>query len=117
MLPQLYQTCLQKYLTPSQLVTLEMLVWLLQVHKQIKLERLAANLPIPIMFRDCKSGGYNLEGSYASCERIINLVLLIAIAYTISFYKEQNLRKLDNNNILIVFKNNIKILSGIAIFG
>ncbi|MBE9169278.1 hypothetical protein IQ238_17705 [Pleurocapsales cyanobacterium LEGE 06147] len=26
-----------------------MLVWLLQVHKQIKLERLAANLPIPIL--------------------------------------------------------------------
>ena len=51
MLPQLYQTCLQNYLTPSQLVTLEMLIWLLQIHKQIKLERLAANLPIPILYQ------------------------------------------------------------------
>ena len=51
MLPQLYQTNLQKYLTPSQLVTLEMLIWLLQVHKQVQLERLAANLPIPILYQ------------------------------------------------------------------
>jgi hypothetical protein len=34
------------------------------------------------MFKDCKSGGYNLEDSNASVERLTNLVLLIAIAYT-----------------------------------
>jgi len=34
------------------------------------------------MFKDCKSGGYNLEESKASVERLTNLVLLIAIAYT-----------------------------------
>ncbi|MFP4300313.1 MAG: IS4 family transposase [Spirulinaceae cyanobacterium] len=32
------------------------------------------------MFKDCKSGGYNLEGSHASLERLTRLVLLIAIA-------------------------------------
>jgi hypothetical protein len=37
---------------------------------------------IEAMFKDCKSGGYNLEGSNASVERLTNLVLLIAIAYT-----------------------------------
>ena len=49
MLPQLYQTCLQKYLRSSQLTTLEMLVWLLQVHKQVRVERLAALFPLPIL--------------------------------------------------------------------
>ena len=48
MLPGFYQTLLQKYLTRSQLITLKMLVWLLQHQKQVKLERLTANLPLPI---------------------------------------------------------------------
>ena len=39
---------------------------------------------IEAMFRDCKSGGYNLEGSKASAQRLTNLILLIAIAYTAS---------------------------------
>jgi hypothetical protein len=39
---------------------------------------------IEAMFRDCKSGGYNLEGSQANAQRLTNLVLLIAIAYTAS---------------------------------
>ena len=37
---------------------------------------------IEAMFKDCKSGGYNLEESKAGVERLTNLVLLIAIAYT-----------------------------------
>jgi hypothetical protein len=35
------------------------------------------------MFKDCKSGGYNLEDSKASVERLRNLVLLMEIAYTL----------------------------------
>ena len=34
------------------------------------------------MFRDCKSGGYNLEGCHAIEARLSAIVLLIAIAYT-----------------------------------
>ena len=34
------------------------------------------------MFRDFKSGGYNLESTGVSGERLIALILLIAIAYT-----------------------------------
>jgi hypothetical protein len=41
-----------------------------------------ARTGIEAMFKDCKSGGYNLEESKASVERLTNLVLLIAIAYT-----------------------------------
>lgn len=48
MLPTFYQTLLQKYLTQSQLITLKMLVWLLQHQKQVRIERLAATLPLPI---------------------------------------------------------------------
>ena len=36
------------------------------------------------LFRDCKSGGLTLEGSQANAQRLTNLILLIAIAYTAS---------------------------------
>ena len=39
---------------------------------------------IEAMFKDCKTGGYNLEGTKANVHRLTNLILLIAIAYTIS---------------------------------
>ncbi len=48
MLPEFYQTHLQKYLNETQLITLKLLVWLLQNQKQVKIERLAATLPLPI---------------------------------------------------------------------
>ena len=50
MLPKFYRTCLQSQLSSSQLHTLEILVWLLQQHKQVRIERLAAYLPLPILF-------------------------------------------------------------------
>ena len=34
---------------------------------------------IEAMFRDCKSGGYNLEGSQANQQRLTNIILLIAV--------------------------------------
>lgn len=34
------------------------------------------------MFKDCKSGGYNLEQCNGKDERLLSLILLIAIAYT-----------------------------------
>ena len=37
---------------------------------------------IECMFKDCKSGGYNLEGCHAIEARLSAIVLLIAIAYT-----------------------------------
>lgn len=50
MLQKLYRTCLQSQLSQSQLHTLEILVWLLQQHRQVRIERLAACLPLPILF-------------------------------------------------------------------
>lgn len=49
-LPEFYYSCLRDYLSESQLLTLEILVWLLQVHKQVRLERLAACFPLPIIY-------------------------------------------------------------------
>ena len=43
------------------------------------------------MFRDCKSGGYNLEQCKAKDKdkRLLSLILLIAIAYTCAIKKGQ----------------------------
>jgi len=49
---------------------------------------------IEAMFKDCKTGGYNLEGTKANNHRLTNLILLIAIAYTMSALKG----KLIKNN-------------------
>jgi len=46
------------------------------------LDAYKARSGIEAMFKDCKTGGYNLEGSKASVERLTRLVLLIALAYT-----------------------------------
>ena len=48
MLPSFYQEILEKYLSNKQLITLKMLVWVLQTQKEVRIERLAANLPLPI---------------------------------------------------------------------
>ena len=37
---------------------------------------------IEAMFKDCKTGGYNLEKSHANKERLNRLILLIAIGYS-----------------------------------
>lgn len=50
MLPQVYQTCFLASLSATQFLTLEILVWLLQAHKQVRIERLAALFPQPIQF-------------------------------------------------------------------
>ncbi len=50
MLPEFYLNCLNSQLSASQLLTLEMLVWLLQFHKQVRIERLATCLALPILY-------------------------------------------------------------------
>lgn len=37
---------------------------------------------IEAMFKDCKTGGYNLESTHASGQRLMALILIIAIAYS-----------------------------------
>ncbi len=44
-----YHESLEKYLTPAQLLTFQMLVWLLQTQKEVRIERLAPTLRLPIL--------------------------------------------------------------------
>jgi Transposase DDE domain len=55
----------------TNLATLEMAI--LSYEKRFSIEE---------MFKDCKSGGYNLEGTNVEGDRLVLLILLIAIAYT-----------------------------------
>ncbi len=48
MLPQFYLDYLKAYLPSSEFLTLQILVWLLQVHRQVRIERLASSFPYPI---------------------------------------------------------------------
>ena len=48
MLPEFYLNHLQNRLKRAQIVTLEILVWLLQVHKDVRIEKLASHYPLPI---------------------------------------------------------------------
>ena len=45
------------------------------------------------MFRDCKKGGYNLEGSGLRGERLIKMILLMAIAYTCAIFQGTEIQK------------------------
>lgn len=45
------------------------------------------------MFRDFKSGGYNLEDTNVSNERLISMILLIAIAYTSATLQGQQIKR------------------------
>ncbi len=47
---------------------------------------------IEAMFKDYKTGGYNLESAKANETRLNNLILLIAISYTISSFKGQEIK-------------------------
>ena len=45
-----YKFQIEKSLTLSQSLTLQLLIWLLQVQKDVRIERLASCLPIPILY-------------------------------------------------------------------
>ncbi|MEG4275867.1 MULTISPECIES: hypothetical protein [unclassified Microcoleus] len=45
------------------------------------------------MFRDCKTGGYDLEGTSLKGNRLINIILLVALAYSSAIFEGTELRK------------------------
>ena len=47
---------------------------------------------IEAMFKDCKTGGYNLEKSQASTQRLNKLILLIALAYSCAIFQGQTIK-------------------------
>jgi len=50
--------------------------------------------------RDFKSGGYN-EGTYVTSERLVVIVLLIAIAYTNHTMQKKKFNKWESKNISV----------------
>ena len=46
------------------------------------------------MFKDFKSGGYNLEETNVSDDRLMSLILIIAFAYTLATLNGQKIKKL-----------------------
>ena len=45
------------------------------------------------MFRDCKTGGYNLEGTSLKGDRLIQRILLIAILYSYAIFQGSEIKK------------------------
>ena len=56
------------------------------------------------MFKDCKTGGYNLESKKVSQKRLESLILLMAIAYTWSELKSQNLKAMEQRKYICHLK-------------
>lgn len=46
------------------------------------------------MFKDFKSGGYNLEETNVSDDRLISLIIIIAFAYTLATLNGQIIKKM-----------------------
>jgi len=44
------------------------------------------------MFRDCKTGGYNIEGTGLKGERLIKMILLMALAYTSAIFESSEIQ-------------------------
>lgn len=53
------------------------------------------------MFKDCKTGGYNLESTHADNQRLMTLILLIAIAYTCAILAGRNSRRAYKNMLVV----------------
>jgi len=55
---------------------------------------------IEVMFKDCKTGGYNLEGSQATPDKLVHLILLIAIAMTTAWLQGENISVLGKSTYI-----------------
>ena len=60
---------------------------------EFALEHYACRFSIEAMFRDYKTGGYQMEATQANDERFLALVLLMAIAYTTATEQGKQIRK------------------------
>lgn len=49
---------------------------------------------IESMFKDCKTGGYNLEKTWVNKRRFLAIVLLVAIAYSLATFYGESLQKM-----------------------
>src|ERR671932_290610 len=92
MLPIFYQAPLQKYLSETQLITLKVLVWLLSNQKQVKIERLAATLPLPIQQNSRRR----------HIQRFLNLTQLSVVILWLPLIKEIITQRMTKEKQLII---------------
>ena len=59
---------------------------------------------IEALFKDCKTGGYNLESTKVSRKRLESLMLLMAIAYTWSGLKGQQIKAMGQQKYICHLK-------------
>jgi hypothetical protein len=59
------------------------------------------------MFKDCKRGGYNLEGCQASSDQLISLIILIALAMTSAWLKGKTTQLQGQKNIYFVLNKKV----------
>jgi hypothetical protein len=45
------------------------------------------------MFRDCKTGGYNIEGNGLRGDRLIKIILLMTSAYSSAIFQGTEIQK------------------------
>lgn len=65
----------------------------LETH-QAAISAFKSRMGIEAMFKDCKTGGYNLEKSHANNERLEKLILLIALAYSSAILQGQKIKRM-----------------------
>ena len=91
MLPSFYHSILEKYISPTQLLTLQMLVWLLQTQKEVRIERLATTLQLPI-----------LQSSRRHIQRFLQIKALSILVLWFPIVKEVIARQLKAGSQLII---------------
>jgi hypothetical protein len=84
-------TC-KPYLSETQLITLKLLVWLLSNQKQVKIERLAATLPLPIQQNSRRR----------HIQRFLNLRRLSVVILWFPLIKEIITRRISQGKQLII---------------
>jgi hypothetical protein len=72
---------------------------------------------IEAMFKDCQTGGYNLEGCQASSDKLISLIILIALAMNSAWLKWKITQLQGEKNIYVVLNKKVEIEKDIASFG
>ena len=60
---------------------------------QAALNAYKQRMGIEEMFRDCKTGGYDLEGTSLKGNRLINMILLMTLAYSSAIFQGTELKK------------------------
>ena len=68
------------------------LFWPIYSELRVAIAAYKKGMGIEEMFRDYKTGGYNIEGTGLKEERLIKIILLMAIAYSSAIFPGPEMR-------------------------